>query len=106
MPMPNSINGLGIPLPPAAPQLSPGGADSLSSAESPLFGKMLLKSLGEVNGLEQSAQVAVEKSFAGDDVTQVEALTSMKKADLALRLMVQIRNKVMEAYTEIKQMQL
>jgi flagellar hook-basal body complex protein FliE len=104
--MPGSINGLGIPTPPMAPPLSPAGADSLSAADSPLFGKMLLKSLGEVNGLQQSAQAAVEKSFAGDDVTQVEALTSMKKADLALRLMVQIRNKVMDAYTEIKQMQM
>jgi flagellar hook-basal body complex protein FliE len=104
--MPASINGLSIPTPPMAPPFSPTSAESLSPAESPLFGKMLLKSLGEVNGLQQSAQAAVEKNFAGDDVTQVEALTSMKKADLALRLMVQIRNKVMDAYNEIKQMQM
>jgi flagellar hook-basal body complex protein FliE len=33
-------------------------------------------------------------------------MTSMKKADLALRLMIQVRNKIMDAYTEIKQMQM
>jgi len=104
--MPSSINGLGIPTPPLAPPSAAAGPDSLSAAESPLFGKLLLKSLSQVSGLEQSAQAAVEKSFAGDDITQVEALTSMKKADLALRLMVQIRNKVVEAYNEIKQMQM
>ena len=59
-----------------------------------------------MNGLEQSAQAAVEKSFVDDDVTQIEAMTSMKKADLALRLMIQIRNKLMDAYSEIKQMQM
>jgi flagellar hook-basal body complex protein FliE len=104
--MPSSINGLGMPTPPLAPLLAPAGPASVSTTEPPLFGKMLLQSLSQVNGLEQSAQAAVEKSFTGDDVTQVEALTSMKKADLALRLMVQIRNKVMDAYNEIKQMQM
>ena len=62
--MPASINGLGLPTPPMAPPLSPTGADSLSAADSPLFGKMLLKSLGEVNGLQQSAQAAVEKAVS------------------------------------------
>jgi flagellar hook-basal body complex protein FliE len=104
--MPSPINGLGIPTPPSAPLSAAAGPESLSAGESPLFGKLLLKSLSQVSGLEQSAQAAVEKSFSGNDITQVEALTSMKKADLALRLMVQIRNKVMDAYNEIKQMQM
>ena len=39
-------------------------------------------------------------------ITQVEAITAMKKADLALRLMIQFANKIMDAYTEIKQMQM
>ena len=42
----------------------------------------------------------------GEDVTQIEAMTAMKKADLAMRLMIQVRNKIMDAYTEIKQMQM
>jgi flagellar hook-basal body complex protein FliE len=104
--MPNSINGLGMPIPPPTPApLSAGGA-AAADQEAPLFGDLLAQSLSHVNGLEQSAQAAVEKSFTGDDMTQIEAMTSMKKADLALRLMIQIRNKVMDAYTEIKQMQM
>ncbi len=104
--MPISINGLGIPAPPPAPPAAPAGSGSVPAGDAPLFGNLLLKSLNQVNGLEQSAHAAVEKGFTGDDVTQVEALTSMKKADLALRLMIQIRNKIVEAYTEIKQMQM
>ena len=104
--MPSSINGLGIPTPPPAPGPLSASGGAANSQESSLFGDLLVRSLSQVNGLEQSAQAAVEKSFADDDMTQIEAMTSMKKADLALRLMIQIRNKLMDAYTEIKQMQM
>jgi flagellar hook-basal body complex protein FliE len=30
----------------------------------------------------------------------------MKKADLSLRMMIQVRNKIFDAYNEIKQMQM
>jgi flagellar hook-basal body complex protein FliE len=104
--MPSPIQGLGIPtppLPPAAAGAGPGGGVSGNGSQ---FADMLLKSLNQVSGLEAEAHAAVEKGFTGDDITQVEALTSMKKADLALRLMIQIRNKIMDAYSEIKQMQM
>lgn len=102
----SSIGGLGFPTPPALPAEMPAGPASIPSGDAPLFGNLLLKSLNQVNGLEQSAHAAVEQGFLGDDITQVEALTSMKKADMALRLMIQIRNKIMDAYSEIKQMQM
>jgi flagellar hook-basal body complex protein FliE len=104
--MPSSINGLGFPTPPPAPSASSAIRTSAPDQEAPLFGDLLAKSLAHVNGLEQSAQTAVEKSFVDDDMTQIEAMTAMKKADLALRLMIQIRNKIMDAYAEIKQMQM
>jgi flagellar hook-basal body complex protein FliE len=104
--MTGSISGLGIPIPPMAPAASPLAPGAPPAADAPLFGELLLKSLNQANGLEQSAQAAVERSFADDDITQIEAMTAMKKADLAMRLMIQIRNKIMDAYTEIKQMQM
>lgn len=104
--MPSSINGLGLPTPPGPPPLAPAGKEAAASGDAPQFGNMLLQSLNHVNGIEQSAQAAVEQGFTGDDVTQIEAMTSMKKADLALRLMIQVRNKIMDAYAEIKQMQM
>ena len=102
----NSINGFPVPAPPTAPSAGPSGSASTSAAGPNLFGNLLLQSLGQVNAFDQSAHSAVEKAFSGDDVSQVEVLTSMKKADLALRLMVQIRNKIMDAYSEIRQMQM
>jgi flagellar hook-basal body complex protein FliE len=101
-----SINGLGIPLPPMPPAASSANSGAAPTGETSLFGDLLAKSMGQVNGLEQTAQAAVERSIAGEDVTQIEAMTAMKKADLAMRLMIQVRNKIMDAYTEIKQMQM
>lgn len=70
------------------------------------FQDLLLQSLDQVNQLEQSGQAAIEKSLAGGDITQVEVFSAFKKADLALRMLLQIRNGVLEAYNEIKQMQM
>ncbi|HEV8071221.1 MAG TPA: flagellar hook-basal body complex protein FliE [Planctomycetaceae bacterium] len=79
---------------------------SAASGQTPMFADMLLQQLGQVNALDQSAQSAVERSLSGGDVTQVEVLTEMKKADLALRMMIQVHNKIFDAYNEIKQMQM
>jgi flagellar hook-basal body complex protein FliE len=79
---------------------------STSSSQNPMFSDMLLEQLGQVNALDQSAHAAVEKSLSGGDITQVEVFTEMKKADLALRMMIQMHNKIFDAYSEIKQMQM
>lgn len=79
---------------------------SAPAGQNPMFADMLLEQLGQVNALDQSAHAAVEKSLSGGNITQVEVLTEMKKADLALRMMIQIHNKIFDAYSEIKQMQM
>lgn len=70
------------------------------------FSQMLTNSLGQINQTELTAQSAIEQSLAGGDITQVEVFTAMKKADLSLRMLMQIRNKVVSALKEIQQMQL
>ena len=77
------------------------------SGDGPQFADMLLKSLNQVSGLEAEAGTQPSKKASrGTTSRRSKALTSMKKADLALRLMIQIRNKMMDAYSEIKQMQM
>jgi flagellar hook-basal body complex protein FliE len=65
------------------------------------FGRLLIDALSETNAAQNLAQTQIEDRLTGGDVTQVEALTSLKKADLALRTMLQVRNKLMDAYREI-----
>jgi flagellar hook-basal body complex protein FliE len=104
--MPSPINS--FPMPVSLTPLS--GRPDMASASQPqstsTFADMLMDQLGHTNALDQSAQLAVERSLSGGDITQVEAFTEMKKADLSLRMMIQIRNKIFDAYNEIKQMQM
>lgn len=70
------------------------------------FKDMMLQSLENVNQIQLQSQQSIEKGLLGEDITQAEVFSSIKKADLALRMMVQMRNKLLEAYNEIQRMQM
>lgn len=78
----------------------------VSGAGNTSFQNLLADSLNQVNSMQAASQTAIEKSLAGGDITQVEVFTAVKKADLALRMMLQMRNKAMEAFEEIKQLRI
>ena len=82
------------------------GASEPSQADAASFQNLLASSLEETAALEHASQSAIGRSLSGDDITQVEVFSAVKKADLALRMMLQIRNKTLEAYDEIKRMQM
>lgn len=77
------------------PRLAPGQSS---------FKDVLLKNLDEVNKLQQDASRAIEDLQSGkrNDVEGVMLATS--KADTAFKALQAVRNRVMEAYDEIKQM--
>lgn len=61
--------------------------------------------IARVNTMQRQADAMVQTKLAGGDVNEAEVLTSVQKADLAFRMMLQIRNKLMEAYREVQQIQ-
>lgn len=67
------------------------------------FADMLQEQLDTVNQLQRDAKEAIEDLMSGrrDDVESVMIAT--QKADTAFRLLLQVRNKVMAAYDELKQ---
>ncbi len=65
------------------------------------FAQLMLESIGHVNAMQQDSNRAVELLATGGDIQAAEVLTSMQKADMTFRLMLQIRNKLMQAYQEI-----
>jgi flagellar hook-basal body complex protein FliE len=81
---------------------SPGqpGADG----SSPDFREELLRQIGEVNRLQADARSATEDVLTGrrNDVEAVMIAT--QKADTAFRMLLAVRNKMMDAYDEVKQM--
>ena len=70
------------------------------------FSQLLVDSLAETSQLDIQAQSAIEQQLAGEDISQVEVFTAMKKADLSLRMMLQIRNKLVDAWQEIQQLRM
>lgn len=69
------------------------------------FGEMLKTSINEVNQAQVSADRAAEQIAAGETKNLHGAMIKMEEADISLRLMVQVRNKAVEAYQEIMRMQ-
>lgn len=72
------------------------------SQETPSFKEFLLDSINHVNAMQNDADKAVEQLATGGDVNAAEVLTAVQKADLSFRMMMQIRNKLVQAYQEIK----
>ncbi len=96
----NPIQGIQIPtvpLPPAPPTLEGTGGNNEAS-----FKNLLLEGIDQVNSMQQQANQAIEQLVTGDDVDPASVLTSIQKADMSFRMMMQIRNKLMQAYQEVK----
>ncbi len=84
--------------------LKPSGVDSaVGSDES--FANVLDKFVTDVNSLQNKASESIEKLATGEisDVHQV--MIAVEEAGTAMEFMLEIRNKVVEAYQEIMRMQ-
>lgn len=83
------------PKPPDGPGEASGG---------PGFKDVLMGHIEQVNRLQQDAEMAIEDLASGrrDDIDGV--LIAKQKADLAFQMLLQVRNKMVDAYEEIKQM--
>ena len=89
----------------ALPEL-PDSAAAPAAGRDVRFSQLLMDSLSEATQLDLQAQSAIERQLAGEDITQVEVFTAVKKADLSLRMMLQIRNKLVDAWQEIQQLRM
>ena len=67
------------------------------------FGARLKQALSEVNELQQDADKAMTDVSLGK-LGIHEGMLAITEADLSLRLLVQVRNKILEAYREINRM--
>ena len=70
------------------------------------FGDLLRQSLAELNTLQTNAENSIAAFSAGMPVSPDEVAAAVNQADLAFRMMVQIRNKLVSAWQELRQMQI
>ena len=93
------IQSIQAPLVPPSLNLAPPTAPA--GTEQTPFKNILLEGLDQVNSMQQQADAAVEQLVTGGDVNPAEVLTTLQKADMSFKLMLQIRNKLVQAYQEV-----
>ncbi|MCS7241162.1 MAG: flagellar hook-basal body complex protein FliE [Candidatus Caldatribacterium sp.] len=69
------------------------------------FADTLWQALEEVDNLQKEADAAILDVALGKEENLHRAIIALERANLALGLAVQVRNKVIEAYQEIMRMQ-
>ncbi len=94
----NPVNHVSNPI--TLPGQALGATDAPQGGSS--FKDLLLDSIRQVNSMQQAADRAVEALAGGEQISTAEVLTAVQKADIAFRLMMQIRNKIVQAYQEVQ----
>jgi flagellar hook-basal body complex protein FliE len=68
------------------------------------FGKLLTEAIQQVNDVEKSSQDELQK-FLGNESDLHSVMIALEKADLSFQVMMQVRNKFVQAYQEIMKSQ-
>ena len=102
------ISGIQPPVRPASPF---GNAGSRSAGAKEVtgingFASLLTEQVKSVNTMQTDANDMVHTMLTGGEVNEAEVLTAVQKADLAFRMLLQVRNKLIEAYREVQQIQI
>jgi len=84
-----------------------GGKNSSQSVHNSqnTFGTTLKRAMEDVNNLQTEAGTAVEKMVAGEDIDMHEVMIAVEKAKTSFDLLMEVRNKTLEAYREMIRMQ-
>lgn len=92
------------PIGPAAPQPPQGPKTGKVEGERS-FQDILKESIDKVNQLQQDADLTLEKFLKEDpSVKQEQVMVAFRKAQVAFETMLQIRNKLVDAFEQIQQM--
>ncbi len=68
------------------------------------FGQILKDSLKQVDSTQQAAEAAKETYAVGGDIELHQVMVAVERADVAMQMTMQIKNKLVAAYQEIDHM--
>jgi flagellar hook-basal body complex protein FliE len=91
------LNGLGQ-------NIGASGGTTLTSAGGTDFVQTLEETMQKIEALQTEAEKQVEGMVSGKGVDIHSAMIAVEKADLSFQLMMQVRNKIVDAYQQISQM--
>lgn len=69
------------------------------------FGEMLQSALGQVNDLQQASSQKTDAFLRGDDISLTEVMVASQKSRVGFEAVKEVRNRLLEAYSEISRMQ-
>jgi flagellar hook-basal body complex protein FliE len=69
------------------------------------FGGVLSSALQQVNQLSAGADQQIGSLLKGGNADMSTVMIAVEKADIAFQLMMQVRNKIVNAYQDIEKMQ-
>lgn len=84
---------------------SMGGSSGSVGGAGKSFSDTLNEAIQNVNELQKSSDKAIQNLATGRTDNVAEVMITSEKADIALKLMVQVRNKIIDAYQDIMKMQ-
>jgi flagellar hook-basal body complex protein FliE len=75
------------------------------STQGESFGSILGKMVGEANQMQQQGDRKIAGTLMGKEDLH-ESMLALEKASLGFKLLIQVRNKLVEAYQELNRMPL
>jgi|ERR1700677_736654 flagellar hook-basal body complex protein FliE len=69
------------------------------------FGETLKSAINQVNDLSDNSDQKVAELVQGDRQDVHNVMIAVEKADIAFQLMMQVRNKIVNAYQEVSKLQ-
>ncbi len=88
---------------PLAPE--PGAVRPAAPVSGPAFGEAIGRAVRETAERVQEGEAAA-KSFAAGEIDAVETVLALSRAELALRHLTSVRNRLIEAYQEVMRLPL
>jgi flagellar hook-basal body complex protein FliE len=68
------------------------------------FGDMLKNAISTANELQKDSDHEIQKLMTGETEDLHTTMIAVQKADLSFQMMMQVRNKIVQAYQEIMRM--
>jgi len=97
------INAVRVGIEPGAERLSP-STRAPDSGDGDVFGEALLRAEAAVRTPQEQAAGAIDAFTQGASGSIHDTLMAVEKADISMKFLVTVRNRVIEAYREVMRM--
>lgn len=70
------------------------------------FEELLRQTASDANGNQLAVEQSIQAMASGQEVDPATYVNAVNKADLAFRTLIQVRNRLVEAYDQLRQLQI